>query len=87
MNTNWVHWLRLVILSAVVGILIRFLAWLWNRLWEIRIGGREGGALAGATLALLIIAGLVDSPSIGAFVGGLVIVGYFLVKLTGEWFT
>jgi hypothetical protein len=61
------------------------LAWLWRRLFGIQLGRFEGSALTGAVIALVVVSGLLQTWPSAVFVGGLVILGYFIVRLIGTW--
>jgi hypothetical protein len=73
--------LWLVLFSVGIGGLIRILSWLWMRIWHLNIQAREGGILAGAVIAFWIVFASRLKPSLAALQVGLIVGGYFLVKL------
>lgn len=76
---------QVVIYAVAVGIGIKVFAAAWRHFWNIETGLREGGALAGATIALLVIWGIEKGPRVASVSAGLIIAGYFLVKLLKKY--
>jgi hypothetical protein len=76
---------QIVIYAVAVGIGIKVFAVAWRHFWNIETGLRESGALAGATIALLVVWGIEKGPRVSSITAGLVIAGYFLVKLVKKY--
>jgi hypothetical protein len=76
---------QIVIYAVAVGIGIKAFAVAWRYFWNIETRLLESGALAGATIALLVVWGIEKGPRVSSITAGLVIAGYFLVKLVKKY--
>jgi len=76
---------QIVIYAVAVGIGIKVFAAAWRHFWNIETGLRESGALAAATIGLLVIWGIERGPRVASLSAGLIIAGYFLIKLVKKY--
>jgi hypothetical protein len=76
---------QVIIYAIAVGIGIKILAAAWRHFWNIETGLREGGALAGAVIAVLAVWGIEKGPRVASVSAGLIITGYFVIKLIRKY--
>ncbi len=77
---------RLLIYSICVGVTIKLLIWILKRIWNIETGLWEAGALAGSVIAFLLILERNQTFRQAATEGGLILLGYFAIKLINGFF-
>jgi len=77
--------IQIVFYAIAVGISIRVFALAWRYFWNIEIGLREGGVLAGGTMALLVVWGIERGPLVATLIAAIVIVGYFIGKVVQKY--
>lgn len=75
---------QVIIYAIAVGVSIKIFAAVWRHFWNIDTGQREKYMLVGATVVILVMWGErgIRGASISA---GLVISGYFVIKLIKKY--
>jgi hypothetical protein len=77
----------IAIYALAVGMSFRLMAILWRRLWNIEIGALEGNVLVVGIILMLITLRIIEKgPLKASMAAGLLIAGYFVIKLIKKYF-
>jgi hypothetical protein len=80
-NPYWFRLLLVVLYAAGVGIAMRVFTILWRNFFNIEVTAREGGAVAGAIVGLLVIWGIGKGPHVAIPLAAILVAAYFVGKL------
>lgn len=73
--------LEVVLYGAGIGITMRAFTIFWRELSNIEISAREGGAVTGAIIGLVVTAGMQKGHYVAIGIATILVVGYFIGKV------